>query len=88
MRATFLAVVEVLAGASSNILLRMMDRPGKCGVGIIYLAASVGLRVTSVKSPMYGMMASGLGNATDLPCKASTRRSKTWSPKPQLSAET
>jgi hypothetical protein len=71
-----------------NLLLRMMDRPGRYGVDMISLTDVVGSRVTSVKSPMYGMMAAGLGNPTDVPSKASTKRSKTWSSKPQLSMET
>ncbi len=39
MRATFPAVAEVLAGASWNSLLRMTDRPGRCGVDMRSLAA-------------------------------------------------
>jgi hypothetical protein len=48
----------------------MMDRPGRNGVIMIFLAATVGSRVTSVKSPMYGMMAAGLGNSTDIPVQS------------------
>jgi hypothetical protein len=41
-----------------------------------------------VHGMVHGIMAAGLGNPTDVPSKASTRRSKTWLWKPQLSVET
>jgi hypothetical protein len=41
-----------------------------------------------LRNQVHGMMAAGLGNPTDVPSKASTRRSTTWLWKPQLSAET
>jgi hypothetical protein len=55
----------------------MMDRLGRYGVIMLFPAVLVGLRVTRVKSPMYGKMALGAGNSLGIPFKASTRRLKT-----------
>jgi hypothetical protein len=55
----------------------MMDKFGRYIVGILHPAISVGLMVTSMKSPRYGRMGLGLGKATDVLLDASTRRSKT-----------